>query len=192
MPKTTCMKRNDDTRIREFDRKIELLSQQLYQKKKGTTNLDVEIEQLKKDLELKDSKSLITITTWSVDQPCRTYKQDFDFDLTSEWEIVSVRKWDTTWQIIRQPYRVHGTVQGEFMQDLHASVTLETERRIRYADDIARIKREITEKKAERARVAEKMHYNNKTELAIKAYRQEKEEFIKNNMMTLEQAKRCL
>ena len=164
------------------------------------TNLCKQEESLRN----KDSDDLVTAHVWSVDEEWKFFKwQEKEFDETSKYEIHGVKRWTNghcRWkEFIQEGNRVHGVVEGEFMYGLHASITLETKKRIKYAEDIENLKKnikllgiELHEAKVAEEECSKKYSKIDREKSALEKCIQEKKELIEClslDTMTLEQAK---
>ena len=164
------------------------------------TNLSKQEESLRN----KDSDDLVTAHVWSVDDEWKFFKwQEKEFDETSKYEIHGVKRWTNghcRWkEFIHEGNRVHGVVEGEFMYGLHASITLETKKRIKYAEDIENLKNnikllgiELHEAEVAKEECSKKYSKIDREKSTLEKCIQEKKELIEClslDTMTLEQAK---
>ena len=115
------------------------------------TLLVAELATLRAELEYKDSGACIIAKHWSISRESKLLKAlSEDIDITSEWKIVNVRKWTNgkcEWKGEEQTeHRFKGKLQGKFMRGLYASLILETTKRDKYAADVAKLRKRVSDK----------------------------------------------
>lgn len=99
------------------------------------------IEDLQKQIEEYDNSELVVADTWAIDSEWKLLKRCMgSFNLHSEWMIDSFEqreegaaKWTFT---ERTDFSMAGTVVGQRNKALHASLTIKTMKRQKYASDI--------------------------------------------------------
>ena len=106
------------------------------------------IANTKNELLVKDSTGLVVANSWSVNRESKTEKLLHEkFHVLSEWKIYNVRCWKNSraeWCDVQETeYEVSGSLQGEYIRGLHASVTLETIKQIKFAKEIEELKKEL-------------------------------------------------
>ena len=105
------------------------------------------ISALESTMEEKDSSDTVAVKSWSVNKDWKfMQKLSEDFDIKSPWNIQSVKRWTNgkcEWKdYVETTNGASGTVKGQFMRGLYASVTINATKRDRYKEDIDGLKRE--------------------------------------------------
>ena len=172
--------------------------------------LDVEgnIANTKNELAVKDSDDLTVANSWNVNRSFKILKTLHEtFDIQSKWKIERVTMWKNSpaeWKDVKkEDYKVSGSLQGQWMRGLHASVTLETKKRTKYANEIAKMKEELEELEEklkalqEEAKEYNQRHIDFQNEIALlNAYIEERKSAIEklhiNSMSVAETMKRVV
>lgn len=131
-----------NVRLQQMNAKAESALSEYELKQKEKSEVDREIVRLESILKDKDSEVAVVAAEWSLEKEWKFLqwqKEKFDFD--SEWEVVQHTTWDNghlRWKNVRvSKFHATGTVEGQFMRGLYANVTLKTEKRKKYAKQIA-------------------------------------------------------
>lgn len=173
--KTVALKNEDYSCIQRFEGEITGYNKRLQEvKAKGAleetqknekliADIKSELDELEKELEDKDSRDLITIKTWSVDDKSWSFWWKCrEFDLQCDWKIVDVDTW-TNGQchfenMNREKKRVRGVLNGDFNCRLYARLTLQTTKR--FESEIALLKTKVGATKMSLARAEENSKTN--------------------------------
>ena len=129
------------------------LAQHITEQERLITKTESEVSSIQQQLEQKNKKDLLTINTYNFEEGWKFMKWvDKQVEVCSDIEIANVKTW-TNGKCEWVSYKVssekmgeevkhcfHGRVQGYFMRGVYASVTLLTEKRIKYAQEIADLK----------------------------------------------------
>ena len=110
-----------------------------------------ELKENELDLMDKDTEELVAIRTYNMEQPKTLGVVSTVVRLESNFQIIKVDTWarcNCEWKGIsvkqceneEEKYCFQGEVHGSFMRGVSASVTLQTEKRIKYASEIAQQK----------------------------------------------------
>ena len=109
---------------------------------------DSEIKDLKEKLKIKDTTEDVVAAHWSIDEEWRALRWfTREFNIKSEHKISKHDTWTNGYcefkDIVEKPDMVSGKVEGKFMRGIYASVTVYTEKRTKYADDIQDLKKRL-------------------------------------------------
>ncbi|XP_019861368.1 PREDICTED: uncharacterized protein LOC109589795 [Amphimedon queenslandica] len=112
-----------------------------------------EIKNLETKLRNKNTTEDVEAEHWSVNEEMRMMQSMTQyFSIKSPHEITKYRTWTNGGcefkTVVQTSHTVSGRVEGKFMRGLYASITLYTEKKIKYADEIEEIKRRIAREKA--------------------------------------------
>lgn len=117
------------------------------EKEEHVTIASNRLQNLKCCLEDKDTAEHVVAATWSIEEYWKIRTLQRDFQVISQWEIKNYRTWTNGHcnfiNIHQDRYEVTGKVKGEFMRGLYASVELFTEKRLKYAKEIEKLKKEV-------------------------------------------------
>ena len=171
------------------------------------TTIKVDLTKQEESLKDKDSDDLVIAHVWSVDKPQKCFcckKQQQRFDETSDFKVVDTDRWTNGhWEEYTQEgNRVHGVVKGKCMRGLHAEITMKTEKREKFTEDITKLKEAIESLKSElrnaedAEKECEKKHGQFESEMSrLIKYMEEnrkKIEYFARDTMILEEAKAWL
>ena len=162
--KTSYLKELDDKIVKRMLGEITGYNKRLMEVNKAATKaltrieyLEREILHVKSDIEntsselrVKDSEELVVAKTWSITKTSKIFHAlDEKFKISSEWKIDNVRMWknvEAEWNDVQKTdYEVSGSLQGQYMRGLHASVTLETKKQRKYVKEIRDMKKKLKE-----------------------------------------------
>ena len=120
-------------------------------KKKEINEKESKIKDLDEKLKDKDTTEDVVAEHWSIKDQWKWFRWfTRDFHIESQHEITKYTTWTNEKcefkQIVQTSHKVKGKVVGEFMRGIYASVTAYTEKRIKYADEIKELKKEIETK----------------------------------------------
>lgn len=109
--------------------------------KKVIKNLENRIEQL-------DTNDNVTAASWSQEISWKLFKTlEREYTLTSQWKIQNVKRWNNgkcTWKDeLETDHCVKGKVKGRFMRGLYATLTLETMKKEKYAEEISEERKKL-------------------------------------------------
>lgn len=163
--KTTALKQHDAKEIGRLDGEIHGYNMRLKEankaaasvlntierKERAVTDTRGEIQQIKAELQDKNSTKTVTAKTWSLSNSWKWFeRQEENFDISSAWPIVEYSRWDNghlEWKEFewsKDPGRAYGKVEGEWFRGLYANVTLLTQKREMFKDDIALLDRTLS------------------------------------------------
>ena len=189
--KTRALKEHDDkeikhldgeihgynNRLKEVNRKAESILDEIEQAQKQATELRREIQNIEAELHEKDSGQTVIVKTWNLESSWKWFQwQTKSFDITAGYPIVDYTRWDNghlKWNQFgwnRDPGRAYGKVEGKWFRGLYATVTLLTEKRIKYKCDVDLWKNKLAEKNAAYTRVTVTI---DKDRIAQEEHRQE-------------------
>uniref|UniRef100_A0A1X7TQK2 Uncharacterized protein n=1 Tax=Amphimedon queenslandica TaxID=400682 RepID=A0A1X7TQK2_AMPQE len=99
----------------------------------------------------KDATEDVVAARWSINEEGRMFRSfTRNFNIKSPYEITKYTMWTNGKcefkDIVKTSHTISGRVEGRFMRGLYASITVYTKKRIKYADEIAELKRNIAEK----------------------------------------------
>uniref|UniRef100_A0A1X7UJ50 AIG1-type G domain-containing protein n=1 Tax=Amphimedon queenslandica TaxID=400682 RepID=A0A1X7UJ50_AMPQE len=122
-------------------------------KRKEIQDLESEIKDLEEKLKENDTTEDVVAEHWSINKEWRAFKWlTEDFKFKSVHKITKYRPWTNGKcefkKIVSTTNEVMGSIEGNFMRGIYASVTAYTEKRIKYADEIGDLKDKMKEKKA--------------------------------------------
>lgn len=125
--------------------------QQITEEEKQITKLQSEVDE-------KDTAEHVTAKSFNLEMKWKLFRtQESAYDVESEWRIVNVKKWTNGhcyWlDEIANDRRVKGKVRGKFMRGLYANMTLETEKRLKYASNIRTLRQELREARIHREKL---------------------------------------
>ena len=165
--KTDFLMRLDDKKVHEILGEITGYNKQLKEANEAATDALTKIEEHQREiLELngkiantvtelaaKDSTDLVVANTWSLSrQSKKLVSLNEKFDISSNWKIDKVNMWTNVspqtadWKNVQESdYSVSGSLQGQYMYRLHASVTLQTRKQRKYASEIDSMNKKLTE-----------------------------------------------
>ena len=162
--KTAALKRQDEKEIGCLDGEIHGYNNCLIQanknaesalndiecKRRKISELKGEIQHLKSELDDKDSTTTVTAKTWSLSSSWKWFQsQSQPFDVSSAWPIVEYTKWDnghlewTDFRWSKDPGHASGKVEGTWFRGLYANLTLLTEKREKFKEEIRSLKRDL-------------------------------------------------
>ena len=174
--KTRALKERDDKEIKQLDgeihgynmrlkevnKKAERILDEIEQAQKEATEVRREIRNIEAELHEKDSEKTVIVKTWNLETSWKWFQcQTKSFDIRAEYPIVDVTRWDNgrlkwkEFQWSKDSGRAYGEVVGEWFRGLYATVTLLSEKRVKYKIDVKSCKKKLAEKKEEHARVKE-------------------------------------
>ena len=171
-----------------------------------TTIIKEKLTKKEESLNDKDSDDLVIAHVWSVAEKWNPFKkQKKRFDVTSKFEVFKTQLWtrNTKWkEYTQEGNRVHGVVKGKLTRGLYASITMETKKRVKYAEDIAELKEAIESLKSEQSNAEDAEEeckkkygqFENETSSLIKYIEENRKEIenLSRDKMTLEEAKAWL
>ena len=162
--KTYYLKELDDKQVKKMLGEITGYNKRLMEVNAAATKaltrieyLEREILQIKGDIEntsselrVKDSEELVVAKTWSISKTSKIFQAlDEKFKISSPWKIDHVSMWknvEADWiDVQKADYEVSGSLKGQYMRGLHASVTLETKKQRKYAKEIEDMKKILEE-----------------------------------------------
>ena len=162
--KTYYLKELDDKKVKRMLGEITGYNKRLMEVNAAATKaltrieyLEREILQIKGDIEntsselrVKDSEELVVAKTWSISKTSKIFQAlDEKFKISSQWKIDNVSMWknvEADWSDVQKTdYEVSGSLKGQYMRGLHASVTLETKKHRKYAREIEDMKKMLEE-----------------------------------------------
>ena len=179
----------------------------IQEKESKVAQSSARIDAIRRELDEKDTAELVTAATWSVDTEwkfCTTLRNGCE--LKSRWKIVEVVPWTNgkcKWSDMeRSDYVFKGKVTGRFMHGLYANVTLETEKRIKYATEIKELQKNLeaamTKHELEKKDLDEYREKEYRHEAAIAAFKKfieekrEKIQLLEATRLTIPEARRRL
>uniref|UniRef100_A0A1X7TWC4 AIG1-type G domain-containing protein n=1 Tax=Amphimedon queenslandica TaxID=400682 RepID=A0A1X7TWC4_AMPQE len=120
-------------------------------KKKEINEKESKIKDLEEKLKEKDTTEDVVAEHWSINEVWKWFQRfTRGFNIKSTHEITHYTTWSNEKcefkEIVQTSHSVKGKVQGQFMRGIYASVTAYTEKRIKYADEIQKLKKEIETK----------------------------------------------
>lgn len=192
-----------NARLKQVNKELEAVLTEVQEKRTIISSIDRKLDNYEKRLKEKDSDDLITARVWSIDSTWKWFRRiKSNFEINSEWDIVHVEQWDNghcTWKnIVKEDKKVSGVARGHFMRRLYARVTLVTTKKLKYADDIKKIKQSSELKREKQAKaekeLQEKCDASKDMEDTIKdltAFIKDREKLMSqysNEVMTLEEA----
>lgn len=138
-------------RLQEVNQQAEEVLNQIEAKEKVMTEMKIELDQLKLELQSMDTEEPTISAQWSLEQGRKLFRKPTkDFKIMSEWPVIDFTKWDNgdlVWSEIRQEGNtLQGTVTGKFSHGLYASVILWTSKRFKYATNIDSLRTAILKK----------------------------------------------
>ena len=159
--------RLDDKKVHEILGEITGYNKQLKEANEAATDVLTKIEEHQREilelngkiantvteLAVKDSTDLVVANTWSLSrQSKKLVSLNEKFDISSNWKIDKVNMWTNVspqtadWKNVQESeYSVSGSLQGQYMYRLHASVTLQTRKQRKYASEIDSMNKKLTE-----------------------------------------------
>ena len=173
--KTRALKEHDDKEIKQLDgeihgynmrlkevnKKAKRVLEQIEQSQKEATEVRREIRNIEAEIHEKLERTVI-VKTWNLETSWKWFQQQGKFfDVTAEYPIVDVTRWDNghlkwkEFQWSKDPGRAYGKVMGEWFRGLYATITLLSEKQIKYKRDVKSCRKKLAEKKEEHARVKE-------------------------------------
>ncbi len=160
--KTDALRQKDNEKIGRLHVEINCYSEHLKKVKVGAAPVVDEIESMvkslskeeqiiapmKEELADKDVNDHVTAETWSLQEEWKWFRwPSQSFECESKWHIVDHTTWDDghlKWKVLNvEDRRATGKVEGKYMHGLHASLTLHTEKRLKYAERIAELRESI-------------------------------------------------
>ena len=102
---------------------------ELQRKEEQITETTKTVENLQSLIDVKDSSESVVLDTWSVNEDWKALKRHVrNFDLRTKVKIESVTKWSNgkcEWKdFIKEDFWVRGTLEGDFMRGLYATIIL--------------------------------------------------------------------
>ena len=194
-------------RLQEANVKAKEVLKQYQSKEEKVTRKQQHIQALESNIEDKDSSDTVVVKTWSVSKEWKILKRHTEcFHVETSWTIHGHTRWTNgkcEWKDFEVlPKGAKGKVQGDFMRGLYASLTLETAKRERYHNEIARLvaNKHEAEKELkslnERVKEMKDQYTNYKQEIELLcvfiAERRKKITQLSKNYMSLDEAKRRL
>ena len=200
------------TRLIESTSRHAEIIQKTEKKEELITDIRQKLQKLRKALENLNTDELGVANTHSIEKPWRAFRwQREPIKVETKCQIADVKYWTNShckWKDVEQSIEerknvkyhiVSGAVEGEFMRGLYASVTLLTEKRMKYALDIAHLQEQIATLESEYANISDHLKdisaCNVECESEIDSLRQfikerrKRMEEISYEWMTVEQAK---
>lgn len=176
--------------LKEVNAKSKQALNKVREKEEHVTIASNRLQNLKCSLEDKDTADFVVAATWSIEESWGFRRLQKDFQVESQWEIKDYVTWSNGHcsfiDIHQDTYEVTGKVKGEFMRGLYASVELFTEKRLKYATEIEKLKREVkkadsdlTKSKKACERVVHQYNAHKKQIEQLQAFIQKKREKIK-------------
>ena len=114
------------------------------------TRAQAKLVELQEDLASKDSDDVVLVGAWSIDDSWSLFNpwQEASFEIETtcdcDYDITTWTNGNCEFKGISKDRRkCSGKVEGKFMRGLYASVTLETPKKSKFAQDIEALKREI-------------------------------------------------
>ena len=100
----------------------------------------------------KSTSELVTAQSWSVESEWKFLQwQTATYDLTPSVDIENVKRWSSgmvDWKDeVSSKSRLKGVVGGHFMRGLYANITIETQKRMKYKDELDELRKELEKKK---------------------------------------------
>ena len=140
--------RGYNKKLQEANRKAEAALNGSEQFEKRITDFTSELEKLNRDLDEKDSKDLVTTNQWSVDNTSwLPWWRNEGFEIFSDYDIVDTTNWTNGRcvfsNVIQEGRRVRGKLKGKFGRRLYARFSVHTTKRLRYAEKITDMKKDI-------------------------------------------------
>ena len=142
--------RGYSTRLQQVNQAVASVLTEIEKKEEKVANIHAALQQKKHELRDKDSVVLVPSQSWNL---CNSWKwfqwQSESFSISSSWPIAKYSRWDNghlNWvkfSVDEKNGFAHGKVQGEWFRGLYASLTLLTEKRVMYKEEIACLKEEI-------------------------------------------------
>ena len=141
-------------RLKEVNKEAKAVLDDIEQAQKEATELKGEIRNIEAEINEMDSPQKVTVKVWNLHTSWKRFRlQSESFDITAEYPIVDAIPWDNghlKWKEFewsKDPGRAYGKVEGKWFQGLYATVTLLTEKRIKYMVEIALYKYKLTKMK---------------------------------------------
>lgn len=194
-------------RLQELNENAKSILDRIEVKESRKLVLDAELFRLEPHLKRKDSSELVVVEHLNISRPWKWFQWlKEDVDLTSEWNIANVIIWTNgrcKWKAVeRTEKRYRARVEGRFMRGIYTTVTLQTTKRDKFADDVATLSAEITEKQRRRDAIESSLSVlrNDHTDFTVEiaelsryiAERREQLRKICKEYMTLEEAHKRL
>ncbi|XP_011404854.1 PREDICTED: uncharacterized protein LOC105313259 [Amphimedon queenslandica] len=163
--KTDYIKQKDAEKYKELQGEIAGYSERLKEvnalsknaldetrhKTREINEIESKICNLKKQLEDKDKEDKVVAEHQYINKESKELESITEaVDIKSPYEITSYMTWTNgrcEFKVLDQtPYTIKGTIEGEFMRGIYASVTAYTEKRIKYTGEIEELKKKIKTK----------------------------------------------
>ena len=162
--KTAYLKQEDMEKVRGYEGEVTGYNKRLQQanakaeealdktqkKEQEITEKGKKLKTLQAELQEKNSTDLTEVASWSVSEKWKLLRYfSKSFDKTSPYEIDCVDKWTNghcEWKdIIETRTKVIGTIEGEFMRGIYANVSIQSQKRKKYATEIELLNQQIRE-----------------------------------------------
>ena len=108
----------------------------------------------------KNTSELVTAQSWSTESEWKFLQsQTATYDLMPSVDIENVKRWssgEVIWEDeVSSKSRLKGVVKGNFMRGLYANITIETQKRKKYKDELEKLGRQLEQMK-ENIEIAER------------------------------------
>uniref|UniRef100_A0A1X7TW88 AIG1-type G domain-containing protein n=1 Tax=Amphimedon queenslandica TaxID=400682 RepID=A0A1X7TW88_AMPQE len=139
-------------RLKEQYQESEKVLDETHKKETKITQIESEIKNLETNLRDKNTTEEVVAAHWSISEDWRMLRWfTRDFNIESPLEITRYTTWSNQKcefkEIAQTAKSIKGKVEGRFMRGIYASVTAYTEKRIKYADEIADLNRRLKREK---------------------------------------------
>ena len=99
----------------------------------------------------KNTSELVTAQSWSVESEWKFLQwRTATYDLMPSVDIENVKRWSSgkvDWKDeVSSKSRLKGVVGGRFMRGLYANITIETQKRMKYKDELDELRKELEKK----------------------------------------------
>ena len=160
--KTDCIKQKDaqeyeklngeitgyNSRLKEVHTDSKKVLDDTRQKELEITEIESTIHNLETNLHDKDKTEDVVAEHWSIEEGWKLFRWfTREFNVESPHEKTNYTTWTNGKcdfkEIVQTSHAVRGKVAGQFMRGIYASVTLYTEKKKKYADDIGYLKKQL-------------------------------------------------
>ena len=138
------------TRLQQVNQAVASVLNEIEQKEKEVANIHAALQQIKCELRDKDSVVVVPSRSWNLRNSWKWFQEQSEsFSISSSWPIARYDRWDNghlNWvkfHVDKENGFAHGKVQGEWFRGLYANLTLLTEKRVMYKEEIARLNKEM-------------------------------------------------
>ena len=134
-----------------------------HNKSREIIEIESKINNLETKLLDKDTTEDVVADHWSINEEWKTARMTREFNIKSPHEITKYTIWTNGGcefkNLVQTSHAVSGRIEGKFMRGLYASVTAYTKMRIKYADEIAELKKGLVEENTNLTRCIEEWEY---------------------------------